>query len=107
MKEYLVTLINKAMTQPGLTQNTYQALCTLLLECEYYEKQFNQFDMNIEDDLDAAIDLLCCMPMIVDNITKKEREMMKDAIRIQVPLFAATMEYNRMITSQNDIKFLA
>jgi hypothetical protein len=95
MKNYLISLINKAMEIKHQDKRYYSALGVLIDECTHYEKQFNQFDKNSEEELEDAISVLCCLPIVLELYPRADREKLKEAIRMQVPSFAEVIIFNR------------
>jgi hypothetical protein len=95
MKNYLISLINKAMEVKHQDERYYTALEIFIDECTHFEKQFNQFDTNSEDELEDAISLLCCLPLVLAYCSRSERDVLMEAIRMQVPSFAEVIIFNR------------
>jgi hypothetical protein len=97
MKNYLVSLIKKALEVKHQDKHYYSALGVLIDECTHYEKQFNQFNRENEEEIDEAISMLCCLPLVLELYSNSDRKKLNEAIRMQVSEFAEVIIFNRQL----------
>jgi hypothetical protein len=89
MKDYLISLVLNAQKHVTPSHPQFKALQVLISECDHFKKQFDQFDKNDEEEIEDAISLLCCAPVLNEIYSKEERGKLCEMLRMEAPILVA------------------